>query len=171
MSFDTQSQNFWKESVDKEAQVRLTWHLQYSKEFARGNYKPKPRKPALVPNPVRMPRTSAKPKEGKTDQKSTDGTKQMEGKRNADVLLIEMRPVSSGTKNLLYTGLSAEGEGRTSYLQVRKTKKPEQKYEYPLTNAWEYGWKINDIMRAVKPSRFGRTKIVRDSFYRENGIF
>ena len=170
MNFDTQSQNFWKESVDKEAQVRLTWHLQYSKEFSRSSYKPRPRKPAMVPIPTRLPKTLAKPKESAREEKAKDG-KQTGTKPSASVLLAEMRPVSSGTKKLLYTGLSAEGEGRKSYLQVRKTKKPEQKYEYPLTNAWIYGWKISDIMRDVKPSRFGRTKIVRDSFYRENSIF
>jgi hypothetical protein len=169
MNFDTQSQNFWKESVEKEAQVRLAWHLQYSKEFSRGNYKPRPRKPTMVPIPTRLPKTIlAKPMEkAREENAETRNSKQS----SPSALLTEMRPASSGTKKLLYTGLSAEGEGRRSYLQARKTKKPEQKYEYPLTNAWLYGWKISDIMRDVKPSRFGRTKIVRDSFYRENSIF
>lgn len=165
MSFDTQTQNFWKESINKEAQVRLTWHLQYSKAFARGDYKRKPRKPNMVPNPIRLIKPIAK--QSKTEKQ--EKTDKPDGKQNP-IELIEMRPVSVATKQLLYTGLSAEGEGRQSYLQVRKTLKPEEKYDYPLTNAWLYGWKINEVSD-VKSSRFGRTKIVKDSFYRENGVF
>ncbi|XP_065829833.1 protein SPMIP1-like [Oscarella lobularis] len=167
MSFDTRSQNFWKESVDKEAQVRLQWHLKYSKEFARGTAAKKVRqsKPLLVLKPIVLekqePRNETPKDESKKEKKSTEA------------LLETMRPVSGRTKKLLYTGLSAEGEGRESYLHVRKEKKPEQKYEYPMTSAWEYGWKIMDLMgsETEKAARFGRTKIIRDSFYRTNGIF
>eukprot|EP00118_Oscarella_pearsei_P025160 m.307637 g.307637 ORF g.307637 m.307637 type:complete len:166 (+) comp42564_c0_seq1:350-847(+) len=163
-SFDTQSQNFWKESVDKEAQVRLQWHLKYSKEFARGAFKSKPRKVQLVLKPITPPEPQAETKERET-------TKREETVKKPEGLLETMRPVSGSTKKLLYTGLSAEGEGRLSYLQVRKARKPEQKYEYPITSAWEYGWKIMEIVGTEKPARYGRTKIVRDSFYRTNGIF
>ena len=33
--FDVQRQNFWTESIHKEAYTRLAWHEKYSKEFAR----------------------------------------------------------------------------------------------------------------------------------------
>ena len=84
----------------------------------------------------------------------------------------EMRVASAATKGLLYTGLSAEGEGRKAYLIQRKNKGPEEKYQYPLTSALEVGWKISDVSgtRENKPAQYGRSRIVQDTFFRTNGV-
>lgn len=82
-----------------------------------------------------------------------------------------MRPPSVATRNLLFDGLSHEGRGRYAYLRRRKQTGPEVRYEYPLTNTLEYGWKINDTMGKYKPPAHGRGSIVRDSFYRNHGVF
>lgn len=177
LNMDTQRQNFWKESVEKEAMVRLMWHTRYSKEFSRSTFVPKPRKEGMTiksAGAIKLP--ALKDKEQKTTKTDIQqASKQKFGetaKDNPDALLVEMRPVSTNTKSVLYKGFSALGEGRYAYLQKRKLKKPEEKYEFPITSAWEVGWKINEYIPAIdKNAQFGRTHVIRDSFYRPNGIF
>ena len=172
LNMDTQRQNFWKESIHKEAAVRLAWHMQFSKEFANVPKQILKKKPGNF-----LPKLSVDSQLVKTIPKNKIVTKplkvseELNGEK-CNTLLLEMRPVTPSTKQLLYKGFSALGEGRYAYLQERKRKKPEQKYEFPITNGWEYGWKINDAMKqsVSKPAEFGRTRIVRDSFYRNNGV-
>ncbi|XP_032236923.1 protein ATP6V1FNB-like [Nematostella vectensis] len=175
LNMDTQRQNFWKESINKEAYVRLNWHARYSKEFSRSAYVPKPRKEGMVIKPVASLTLPSKKLDSTTVSKTKlqDSIAQFEAaaKEDPNSLLIEMRPVSSNTKKLLYNGFSALGEGRYQYLEKRKMKKPEQKYEFPITSAWEIGWKIDEYCPTMKAAQFGRTKVIRDSFYRNNGIF
>ena len=170
LNMDTQRQNFWKESIHKEATVRLGWHMKYSKEFSRSSYVPKPRKEGMTLSMKSVPKADEVQLDAKkkaTKQKFEDAAK-----KNPDALLVEMRPVSCGTRSLLYKGFSALGEGRYQYLQKRKLKRPEDKYEFPITSAWEIGWKIDEIMKDnLKPAQHGRTHEIQDSFYRRNGIF
>lgn len=172
LNMDTQRQNFWKESIHKEANVRLAWHMRFSKEFADQTVQTKKQKAkGFVPkfNATEVEIIKMKGKNGDCkDTKRGDKTPALNEKLN----LVEMRPVSPRTRNLLYKGFSALGEGRYAYLQERKQKKPEMKYEFPITSGWEYGWKITDSMKksTTKAAEFGRTRIVRDSFYRRNGV-
>ena len=179
LNMDTQRQNFWKESIHKEATVRLAWHMRFSKEFAseqpfqtvdRTSKNKKAIVPKLAQAEVDMPPVSYAKKKMKNEiiLPNTRGLNPNESLP----LLVEMRPVSSKTRKLLYKGFSALGEGRYAYLQQRKEKKPEQKYEFPITSGWEYGWKITDAMKRLsgKPAEFGRTRIVKDSVYRRNGV-
>ena len=175
---DTQRQNFWKESINKEATVRLLWHMKFSKEFAKSSFQPKPRKEGFLPkplltlDPLKIPQSTKSRTSSKKGQTDT-GNAEPPPKENMDALmLVEMRPVTPKTRSLLYKGFSALGEGRYAYLQARKQKKPEQKYEFPITSGWEYGWKITDAMKnsSTRPAEFGRTRIVKDSFYRTNGV-
>lgn len=177
---DTQRQNFWKESIDKEASVRLAWHVQFSKDLKthspamqnknqkkKENFLPKiGTKKSQLMTPHLEKEISKMAKSYGESKPMTSDTKK------PTTLLVEMRPVTAGTKKLLYKGFSALGEGRYAYLQERKKKKPEQKYEFPITNGWEYGWKITEAMKQSlsKPAEFGRTRIVKDSFYRNNGV-
>ena len=80
-----------------------------------------------------------------------------------------MRPPTTRTKALLYTGLSAHGEGRKAYLTRRKELGPDQKFEYPVMTSANYGWKILDYTD-LKKSSYARTRIIQDSFYRSSGI-
>lgn len=180
---DTQRQNFWKESIDKEATVRLTWHIKYSKEFARSNTLPtssqtekayKAAQHNVIHKAVKV--SEMKPNLAK-DQPRKSGLSRLVNEvsnenLNDSIRVSEMRPVTPITRKLLYKGFSAVGEGRYQYLQRRKQKKPEQKYEFPITSGWEYGWKIANSMKnsTTRPAEFGRTRIVKDSFYRTNGV-
>ncbi|XP_077983237.1 protein SPMIP1-like [Glandiceps talaboti] len=174
---DTQRQNFWKESIQKEAYVRLAWHEKYSKEFAKDSAKAIRRKqrPDMVPKPVMTLKLPQLERAKKSDDKAKKEAEAkasfaMLAKKNPDALLVEMRPVSTSTKAQLYKGFSKLGEGRYAYLQQRKLKKPEEKYEFPITSSWEYGWRLDDVVTEMRAPAFGRSRIVKESFYRTNGI-
>ena len=165
LNMDTQRQNFWKESINSEVAVRLAWHLMYSKRLNDisktenkkvYNYSDPKKDVSIRSGDEKLPLIKVKRLEKSHKIKRYE----------------EMRPVSAHTRELLYSGFSALGEGRYAYLQTRKQKKPEQKYRYPMTTGWEYGWNINECMKREvnKPAEFGRTRIVSDSFYRRNGV-
>ena len=170
LNMDTQRQNFWKESINKEAFVRLSWHARYSKELVRDAIaSQKPRKEGLKINALQALKQEMEEK-AKKEQESRKKVEEA-AKKDPESLLVEMRPVSRDTRELLYDGFSALGGGRYAYLQKRKQKDPEVKYEFPITSAWEVGWKLQDCLSQQKSPSYGRTRVVKDTFYRNNGIF
>lgn len=168
---DTQRQNFWKESINKEAFVRLLWHARYSKEFVRDVAAMTTRKPRMEGLKINALESLKEEMEAK-EKKERGSRKKVEeiAKKHPESLLVEMRPVSKDTKELLYDGFSALGGGRYAYLQKRNLKDPEVKYEYPITSSWEIGWKLQDCVKQQKSPSFGRTRVIRDTFYRPGGI-
>ncbi|XP_002740141.1 protein SPMIP1-like [Saccoglossus kowalevskii] len=178
VSLDTQKQNFLVESIEKEMMHRLRWQTKYSKEFAKQFYRDSELK--RVETPKERP-TRAKllhlqqPKRNHLQYvskiKRFDEEKvEQQKEKSSPPLTTEMRPVSMKTKSLLYQGFSKIGEGRQSYLHARKQKKPYDRYEFPVTNSWEYGWKIDDYMKYYTPSKHGVSHVVQDTFYRPNGV-
>ncbi|XP_065179864.1 protein SPMIP1-like [Sycon ciliatum] len=110
----------------------------------------------------------------KSDPFPTASSPGLQSESSASVsggIVEPMRAPSAKTRDILYNGLSHDGEGRYKYLTTRKLENVERRYEYPLTYTQEYGWKIRDSMDKYHPSEFGRTAIVRDSFYRHGGVF
>ena len=86
-------------------------------------------------------------------------------------LVNVMKPVESSTRKMLYDGFSKEGKGRYQYLQKRTIEnKPEQKYDYPHISQWEYGWKQDEQVE-LRPPRHGRSRVVKDTFFRTRGVF
>lgn len=83
--------------------------------------------------------------------------------------LCILRISFSVVRKLLYDGFTKEGKGRAQYLSARTAKIPEVKYGFPLTTSWEYGWRLNDVVKEFHAPKYGRSRIVRDSFYRRNG--
>jgi hypothetical protein len=75
---------------------------------------------------------------------------------------------SFSTQDLLYTGVSKEGEGRHAYLLNRSYEDPQSKYSAPCRESHEIGWASAKITSA--PSTFSRKPLVQDTFYRNNGI-
>ncbi|XP_038054095.1 protein ATP6V1FNB-like [Patiria miniata] len=175
--FDVQRQNFWTESIHKEAYTRLAWHEKYSKEFARESRQGIARKhrPNMVPKvaaAVKPPKPAEKSQSlAELAAKKEARKKDLAAIEDPDALLVEMRSVTPVVKDQLYKGFSKEGTGRYAYLQIRKLKKPESKYDFPITSSWEYGWRLDDVVKEFRAPAFGRSRIVKDSFYRTNGIF
>ena len=81
-----------------------------------------------------------------------------------------MKPVDRQTLRKIYDGSSREGKGRYSYLKTRHEVRPENKYIYPLVSSWEYGWRLDDVIKVeeMRNPEFGRSRIVADTFYRSH---
>ena len=180
-TMDAQQQSFWIESINKEAAVRFAWQLRYSKKFAKDLAMQEQRKPPRKQPPGlniasslsarikqledERPKPSRQPTASKPESRASE-------KSQRRLSIRDMRPPSVNTRSVLYDGISAHGEGRYAYLKKRKRLSPDQKYEFPVLSSCEYGWKILDYMDPSKnkPSRFARTCVIRDSFYRNSGV-
>lgn len=185
MSMDTQLQNFWVESINKEAALRFGWHLRYSNKFAKSAFSRPAKTTKNIPASNRAAVTERlklmerewrsrsapsqspdKKSTGKKDEKRASSSSEAQGQA---LSLRDMRPASAATRQLLYSGISAHGEGRYAYLRKRKALTPERKYEFPILSSCQYGWKIMEFANP-KPSPHARTCVIKDSFYRNSGI-
>lgn len=139
----TQEQGGWRELIHKEAYCRINWKAKYGHKYPRrmpdyGISKRKCFLPAIcLPEEEK---SSIQHQEGvvpKVQQlpAEKDGPSRQEP-------LPEMRAPTPRTAQLLYHGVSHEGNGRHLYLKERKTKGPEEKFCYPLVSSWEYGWRL-----------------------------
>ncbi len=180
---DTRLQNFRREIIDKEAAVRMEWHLRYSKQFSKAARALKQQQqennisPAGTRNGIRITSSTSKRIKKLEEERRemspviTSNTQDKEETTGSQgpIKFQDMRPVSGNTRSLLYEGISHNEKGRYSYLQKRKLKLPEEKYEFPILTSCQYGWKILDF-GMPKSSPFARTCVVRDTFFRPSGI-
>eukprot|EP00062_Callorhinchus_milii_P024159 gi/632983771/ref/XP_007908813.1/ PREDICTED: uncharacterized protein LOC103190017 [Callorhinchus milii] len=142
---DTQQQNFWKETINKEKLLSLCWLRRYQ------------------PDPCRPP-----PR--KRERRKLFRLPKIENTSVTVSIPNDMRPVTPQTRALLYDGFSKEEKGRYQYLKARVSKGPDEKYEYPFTTSWDYGWRLGDMVKYQTPAH-GRSAIIQGTFYRKNGIF
>ncbi len=198
ITMDTRQQNFWVENIEKEAALRFAWQLRYSKQFAKNIRQQPPGKqdpPVLagksfkqnitdqiekiqtnklpVINGSGKERTGSSQSQSKHTGRSSPATSTSSSSklsRKVKFPKTDMRPSTARTKALLYDGISAHEEGRLAYLRKRKLIKPEDKFEFPVLSSCQYGWKILDYIKEPQRSKFARTCIVRDTFYRSSGI-
>ncbi|XP_070559140.1 protein SPMIP1-like [Ptychodera flava] len=180
---DNASMKAWSERLDKELRDRMKWQLKYGKESSTDG-EPRPsdpqaetlrryvkrqmNAPAPEPTPPKTRLSNKVKAEIKMQEEMEKARK--EKKLDIDELLRDMRPPSASTKALLYKGFSAIGEGRQQYLDARRDKGPEEKYKFPLTGNYEYGWRINDQVDGYRAPTHGRSHIIQESFYRSNGL-
>ncbi|KAH9519341.1 Protein atp6v1fnb [Bulinus truncatus] len=174
---NTQMQNFWKETVEKEAAARL-----HSFAKMKGQERNKPRQLEVFrkkiednkPSVTLLEKLPALSSDAKFSRKT--GNLNLISSENAlnDAILDEpeMRAPPPSIRKLLYDGFTKEEKGRYHYLQQRHQKIPEEKFAFPTCSSWEYGWKLEDVIKKedIKKPKFGRTKIVEDTFYTRNGI-
>ncbi|XP_030063130.1 protein ATP6V1FNB [Microcaecilia unicolor] len=172
---NTRTQNCWRELLQKEMRTRLAWKIKYGKDYpgvgvpAGGGERKRREAPALVKRglpEIGTPRTQTP--EEKVDAQTQ--TQSREPSAKPKEFNIDMRPPSPQTLKFLYQGLSNDGSGRQQYLQRRKLKGPEEKFPYPLITSWDYGWHIGEAMKDFKSPSYGRSAIVKDTFYKKNGI-
>lgn len=166
----SQSQNAMRELYMKEMRVRLKWHqenIKKAKAMAQPRAKAKERLklPSIhLAPPVKEPETKEeKVCEGPPAVKKHD-------EKVAVALGAEMKPPTPRTKELLYHGTTKQEEGRYLYLKARSKIIPEEKYIFPITTNFEYGWQIGKLSsRLGKTHIFRRCRIVNDTFFRKNG--
>ncbi|XP_042308808.1 protein ATP6V1FNB-like [Sceloporus undulatus] len=170
----TQEQDGWRELVNKEAFCRVSWKVKYGSKYPRQvpNYGISQKKSFLPA--IRPPDDggNSSPCEEITVQKN-EGKKPPEREDDASLQepLPEMRPPTAETVQLLYQGFSHEGKGRQHYLKERKRKSPEEKFYYPILSSWDYGWRLGDAVKDIRTPIYGKSRIVKDTFYFKNGIF
>lgn len=177
-NFTTQYQEFLKESFEKESSKRLNWFR--NRRSASIN---KPRQLEVFrkkitegskPSEALLEKLPAIQKEARHARVKADFNDPMAGRRSYTAIELdaEMRPPSPGTKDALFDGFTKEGKGRYQYLQRRNQVNPEDKFAFPITSSWEYGWRLGDVIKKedIKKPTYGRTRIVEDTFYTRNGI-
>ncbi|KAM9095204.1 protein ATP6V1FNB [Sarcophilus harrisii] len=183
--FSTRNQAYWTELIEKEAYSRVHWRNKFAHKYQRVPGPQKPQQPPcpcpapeprLLPpiSPTRpeCPGTSSSPREGGSVQAPQKEDRKGKGEEaKAEAFLPEMRPVTPKTGQLLYQGISGEGQGRRLYLQTRWQQKPEDKFRYPVLSSWDYGWAIGDAMKNAKAPVHARSRLIRDTFYFRNGVF
>uniref|UniRef100_A0A8C2BXC2 Si:ch211-193l2.10 n=1 Tax=Cyprinus carpio TaxID=7962 RepID=A0A8C2BXC2_CYPCA len=157
----TQDQNFYRELILKEAYTRLAWKMKYSKEYPTTFTSRRSRSIGLF-NPPSVSKVTLPPVVQKLEKQPV--------RRSLSEAPL-MRPVSPQTTAALYQGLSNEGKGRSLYLKKRAQKGPEEKFDYPILSSWDYGWRLGDYEIDGKTPVYGRSGIVRSTFYARNGIF
>uniref|UniRef100_A0A8D0GJH0 Sperm microtubule inner protein 1 n=1 Tax=Sphenodon punctatus TaxID=8508 RepID=A0A8D0GJH0_SPHPU len=167
LNMDTQRQNFWKEEYLKEMLLRFAWHKKYGAAIKAKQERQHLRKakeahlklPAIQPPAPEKPPAAPQPPAPAPKAPPAEPTL---------ALGAEMRPVPPDVQELLYRGISHEHEGRWRYLQTRTLAVPEEKYIFPITTNFIYGWQMGKMTKVYVPPG---PKCCIDSFYRKNGAF
>lgn len=155
----SQGQARWEERIRKEAVARATWKVNHGHKYPKERSLPGKRlQQALFHSPLgvgTLPATSspdrrtglpetkgvgAPPSRRVDIQEAQRATRGPAGQTKPESL--EMKPVPSSTLQLLFQGISHDGQGRASYLRERNRQKPAEKFQYPILSSWEYGWHV-----------------------------
>ncbi|KAM9311777.1 protein SPMIP1-like [Gastrophryne carolinensis] len=147
LNLTTQKQEFLKQCYLKENLTRVNWHRQYRQNLAAVTNKKLKMSNSKVKDCFKLPSISnvsshvqihrEEAKEARNQDKSPNK------EETSDIMTNPvMRPVSSRTRSLLYSGTSREEEGRQRYMKKRNKLRPEDKYSFPLVSSWDYGWQI-----------------------------
>lgn len=174
-NIDTTRQEFLKESYRKENTLRNKWFREHFGSdslptgVAGSDHSASPVPETKVGNRGKPTFIKIKPAPATPTKRPSPPPKATEPAKDIGP---EMRAASPDTKKMIYTGLSSEGNGRVAYLVKRKNKAPEEKFEYPLTSALEVGWNIKEIAKTaeIKEVHYGKSRIVRDTFFAESGV-
>ncbi|XP_074124082.1 protein SPMIP1 [Sminthopsis crassicaudata] len=161
LNMDTQRLNFWKEEHLKEMMLRCDWHRKYgakvkAKQMARDATRKGFKLPTLGPKaPPSPPPPPKEPPKASPPVVETP-------------VEAEMFPVPPEIRELLYQGISHDFQGRFNYLQKRRIAKPEDRYLFPITTNFTYGWQLGTpVERKMVSCKMCRI----ETFFRKNGAF
>nr|XP_056703469.1 protein ATP6V1FNB [Euleptes europaea] len=171
LNMDTLQQNFWKEEYLKEIMLRVGWHQKYGALVKAKQGRQRERHKKAAEATLKLPSVKAPPLE----KPKSPPPRPVEPRKERDlmgidakVLETEMKPALREVRSLLYQGISHEDEGRYRYLQTRALLRPEDKYTFPITTNFNYGWQMGNMACTyVAPT----PKCRIDSFFRKNGAF
>ncbi|XP_028602608.1 protein SPMIP1 [Podarcis muralis] len=176
LNMDTLQQNFWKEEYNKELVTRYRWHQKYGAIVKAKQQAQRERRKKAMDNTLRLPSVKPAPLDVTPQRPIPPFTAAPAGLArerdltgvDAAILEMEMRPAPRELRNLLYQGISHEDEGRKRYLKLRLLVNPEDKYTFPVTTNFNYGWQMGKLATShVAPT----PKCRIDSFFRKNGAF
>mmetsp|Transcript_14266 Transcript_14266/g.35420 ORF Transcript_14266/g.35420 Transcript_14266/m.35420 type:complete len:173 (-) Transcript_14266:534-1052(-) len=95
-------------------------------------------------------------------------TQKMGLKQNPFDAMVRNQAGSFTPEQLLYFGVSAEGEGRSAYLRKRRGIDWQDKSRFTIGESQEVGWTLRSFHGT--PSAYARRPIVMAEFFRTNGI-
>ncbi|KAM7005530.1 LOW QUALITY PROTEIN: protein SPMIP1 [Tautogolabrus adspersus] len=180
----TQSQNCYREQIQKEMMTRLAWKRRYAERYP-SCYNPgdtsaeTTQLPHLQPVPADhrpvLPTVTMKP------EKKSDLSPPPPPLPPPPVVSLDEEGRLSvapphetcfpQTRSALYQESSHHGKGRSLYLQRRGQIRPEERFDFPVLSSWEYGWRLGDYtLDYVTPSR-AKSSVVKNTFYARNGVF
>lgn len=147
LNMDTLQQNFWKEEYLKEIMLRFGWHQKYGAIVKAKQEQHRERRKKAVEATLRLPSVQVplpvKPSTPPPPQAPVEVPKEPDlTGLDAMVLEAEMRPAPREVRALLYQGISHENEGRYRYLKMRLLTPPDEKYTFPITTNFNYGWQM-----------------------------
>ncbi|KAM3926673.1 protein SPMIP1 [Leptodactylus fuscus] len=171
VTLTTQKQEFIKESYLKEMYTRINWWRHYRENMQPVSHLQSKTK---VKDHFKLPTITDSRIQAKMDNKNCLDVQSPTDDRKINEMEIssmesQMKPVSPETRSLLYHGTSKEQKGRYYYLKIRNSLGPDEKYKYPITSSWVYGWNLGNLVDNSCP-QYRRCRIVSDTFYRKNGI-
>ncbi|XP_044204525.1 protein ATP6V1FNB [Thunnus albacares] len=171
----TQSQNCYREQIQKEMFTRLAWKSRYAKLYPscdnpRKNSTDSTQLPHLPADPQAFLPPVTRTPEKKSVPPLPPPVLSMEGEGRLNVAPL-MRPISPKTRQALYQDSSHHGKGRSLYLQRRGLMRPEEKFDFPLLSSWEYGWRLGDYTLDYRTPPHARSSVVKNTFYARNGVF
>ncbi|XP_048403763.1 protein ATP6V1FNB [Stegostoma tigrinum] len=165
--FDTRTQKCWTELIEKEAYTRIAWKDKYGAKYSRV--------PPAIPNKKsevpKLPTRNYSLPAIQVPKQQEERKKVVRETPSKPEEFQEMRPVTPQVRALLYDGFSKEQKGRYLYLEKRKAKYPEEKFQYPILSSWEYGWRQGDVIEELQLPVHGRLRTVDNTFYSRNGVF
>mmetsp|Transcript_6649 Transcript_6649/g.14360 ORF Transcript_6649/g.14360 Transcript_6649/m.14360 type:complete len:150 (+) Transcript_6649:72-521(+) len=144
---DTTAMNIWKQTLEKEGRFHTKWAREREERTGR-------KSPAKKAGESMM---QSGPSAASHYVDQTLGISQSPFDRS--------KPKAD---DMLYYGVSSEGQGRVAYLKARTREGPQEKYGAPRTSSHVVGWSAPIISTAG--SAFARKPLVRETFYRPNGV-
>ncbi|GLV44408.1 hypothetical protein CBL_10212 [Carabus blaptoides fortunei] len=157
-------ENVWKHMYKKEALMKLKWFHKNQKRLVEDCEKKSLRNelsPEVLEEVQKMRQDRYRNMERQGRMKAPDP-------ELPDIdpysIMHVMKPVDPKTKKLLYSSMGKEG--RRNYLKERYKLKPVDRYYFPETSSFRYGW----IPGESTDTRYGRQQVIKNSFYRRNGL-
>ncbi|KAM9592953.1 protein SPMIP1 [Trichechus inunguis] len=197
----TQSQACWKEHIQREATARAIWKLNYGHKYLKDGRVPRKQPQQVQPSSaswaspvpatcspnrkevrVAWPETKGVQNQpsrtvgGQGPPPKTDRAREVQGAAQGPAGQtraggLEMQPAPASTLQLLFQGVSHDGEGRAMYLRERYRQKPQEKFQYPILSSWEYGWHMEDAMKDTKAPIYAKSQPITKIFYLKGGVF
>ncbi|GBM53119.1 hypothetical protein AVEN_14925-1 [Araneus ventricosus] len=143
--FDPAFQKTFTEAIHKENDIRMKWNLKYGHRYRAASGVKWDEDPEssdeegdIICLFDSQPEKSMPSKEERAWPAST--TTDTRTVPRVEQPPAVMKPVDKESKQLLYHGISHDGEGRALYLNHRYKKTPMDRFHFPIVSSWEYGW-------------------------------
>nr|CAD7405073.1 unnamed protein product [Timema cristinae] len=161
--YDITQQNMLNERVHREEVVRRVWFDKYFQDIYENWSKSKisSKTEALVKELSKGRTARYQAEERHAIKKHKDI--QIPELENTDFGNV-MRPFSKDTKNILYGDVTNDG-GRDMYLKVRADIPPDERYYFPETTSFRYGWNHKELAGLFTRSHYGRSAVMKENTY------